>query len=51
MKKIYIYLLAVILLAIGYPVLHQAFGFDWQYFFVVVILLLATRMVAEKYGK
>lgn len=51
MHKAFIYLIAVLLLAAGYPLLHERFGQDWQYFFVVAAILLLTRYIANKYGK
>lgn len=51
MSKIFIYLIAVLLLAAGYPLLHERFGQDWQYFFVVAVILLITRHIANTYGK
>lgn len=51
MHKALIWIIAVLLLAAGYPVLHEQFGEDWQYFFVVAAILLLTRHIAKKYGK
>ncbi|HEY8189113.1 MAG TPA: hypothetical protein VIF12_00395 [Micavibrio sp.] len=51
MRKIFFYVIAVLLLAAGYPVLRQEFGNGWVYFAVVVGILLITKMLADKYAK
>lgn len=46
-----IWIAAVLLLAAGYPLLHESFGDGWKYFFVVAVVLLITRHIAKKYGR
>lgn len=51
MHKAFFYLIAILLLAAGYPLLQERFGEGWLYFLVVAVVLLITRYLANTYGK
>ena len=47
-RRIMIYLIAVLLLAAGYPLLQEHLGSEWLYFFAVAFALLAARHIANQ---
>lgn len=51
MKKIYIYLVGVILLGLMYAHLKSALGGGWRFFCIALIYLLVIRFIAERFGK